>query len=52
MDTPDYQASFRDYAAAYERSLGASVDSAAIRSFFAEGFVSAGVNGQVMAGFN
>ena len=52
MEAPDYNAHFSAYAAAYERSLGQQVDSAAIRAFFAEGFVSAGTNGQVTAGNN
>lgn len=52
MDMPDYEAVFRDYAAAYERSLGERVDTAAIRRFYAEGFVAAGVNGETIAGFN
>lgn len=52
MDLPDYEQFFRDYANAYERSLGDSVDVAAIRSFFAEAFISASVNGQVAAGPN
>jgi hypothetical protein len=49
---PDYAAMFRDYAAAYERSLGDTVDSAAIRSFFAEEFIAAGANGEIHAGAN
>jgi hypothetical protein len=49
---PDYEEFFREYAKAYERSLGESVDVAAIRSFFAEAFVSAGVSGRVAAGAN
>ncbi|MGE0799595.1 MAG: hypothetical protein AB7G13_02315 [Lautropia sp.] len=49
---PDYEAFFREYAKAYERSLGASVDVAAIRGFFAEAFVSASVGGHVAAGAN
>lgn len=52
IETPDYNAHFSAYAAAYERSLGERVDSVAIRAFFAEGFVSAGTNGQAMAGTN
>jgi hypothetical protein len=52
MDQPDYNAFFRDYAAAYERSLGETVDSAAIRSFFAEEFLGAGVDESVRAGRN
>jgi hypothetical protein len=52
METPDYNAHFSAYAAAYERSLGERVDSAAIRAFFAEGFVAAGTNGQATAGAN
>ena len=52
MDLPDYEQFFREYANAYERSLGESVDVAAIRSFFAEAFVSASVSGQVAAGVN
>src|SRR5689334_5396258 len=52
MKTPDYEKLFRDYAAAYTRSLGDKVDSQAIRAFFAESFIGAGVNGQVKAGAN
>lgn len=52
MDLPDYEAFFRAYTQAYERSLGDSVDVAAIRGFFAEAFVSAGVNGHVAVGAN
>lgn len=52
MDLPDYEEFFREYAKAYERSLGESVDVAAIRGFFAEAFVSASVGGQVAAGAN
>jgi len=52
MDMPDYDAFFRTYAQAYERSLGPSVDRQAIRSVFAEHFISAGVNGEVAAGSN
>jgi hypothetical protein len=52
MHAPDYDAFFRDYAAAYQRSLGASVDTTAIRAFFAEGFVGAGPNCQVKAAAN
>lgn len=52
MDVPDYEEFFREYAKAYERSLGASVDVAAIRSFFAETFVSASVSGRVATGAN
>lgn len=48
----DYAALFRDYAAAYERSLGDTVDSEAIRSFFADEFIAAGVNGEIHAGAN
>ena len=32
MESPDYDALFRDYAKAYERSLGDSVDVDAIRA--------------------
>lgn len=49
---PDYDALFRRYAEAYNRSLGETVDSKIIRGFFAEAFVSAGVNGIVNAGSN
>jgi hypothetical protein len=49
---PDYENLFRNYAAAYERSLGATVDSPAIRGFFAEAFIAAGLNGEVKAGAN
>ena len=52
MDLPNYDDFFREYAQAFERSLGESVDVAAIRGFFAEAFVSAGVGGQVAAGAN
>lgn len=52
MDLPDYEEFLREYAQAYERSLGESVDVVAIRSFFAEAFVSASVSGQVAAGAN
>lgn len=52
MDMPDYTQWFRDYAAAYERSLGERVDSAAIRACFAEGFVGAPIQGPVQAGAN
>ena len=52
VDFPDYEAFFREYAKTYERSLGESVDVAAIRSFFAEAFVSASVSGQVAVGAN
>jgi hypothetical protein len=52
MDMPDYTQWFRDYAAAYERSLGERVDSAAIRVCFAEGFVAASLQGPVQAGIN
>ncbi|HEX5686229.1 MAG TPA: hypothetical protein VFY73_19545 [Ideonella sp.] len=50
--SPDYDALFHDYAAVFERSLGDVVDSAAIRGFFAESFVSAGPNGQLQMGSN
>ena len=49
---PDYENLFRHYAAAYERSLGPDVDTPAIREFFAEAFVAAGMNGEVKAGAN
>ncbi|MVQ31610.1 hypothetical protein [Ramlibacter pinisoli] len=49
---PDYEEFFRQYARAYERSLGESVDVAAIRAFFAEGFISVSVGGRVAAGAN
>lgn len=52
MDLPDYEAFFRAYTQAYERSLVESVDVAAIRGFFAEAFVGAGVSGHVAAGAN
>jgi hypothetical protein len=52
MDAPDYETFFREYAAAYQRSLGETVDVNTIRSFFAEAFVSAGVGGEVAAGSN
>lgn len=48
----DYEQFFRDYAKAYERSLGERVDVAAIRDFFAEAFIAASVGGQVAAGAN
>ena len=49
---PDYDRHFRDYAAAFERSLGAAVDTPAIRGFFAEVFIAAGVDGSVRTGAN
>ena len=49
---PDYDALFREYAAVYNRSLGDKVDAKAIRGFFAEAFLAAGVNGEVNAGTN
>jgi hypothetical protein len=49
---PEYEQFFRAYAKAIERSLGESVDIAAIRDFFAEAFISASVGGQVAAGAN
>lgn len=49
---PDYEHFFREYAQAYERSLGESVDVGAIRSFFAESFISASIDGRVAAGAN
>ena len=52
MDLPDYQQFFREYANAYERSLGESVDVDAIRNFFAEVFISASISGQVAVGAN
>lgn len=52
MDLPDYDQFFREYAKAYERSLGESVDVTAIRGFFAEAFISAGTGGQVATGEN
>lgn len=52
MDMPDYTQWFRDYAAAFERSLGERVDSAAIRACFAEGFVAAPLQGAVQCGAN
>ena len=52
MDLPDYDAFFRDYANAFERSLGDAVDSVAIRGFFAEDFIAAGVDESVQAGRN
>jgi hypothetical protein len=52
VDRPDYDTFFREYAKAYERSLGERVDVAAIRRFFAESFVSASVAGQVAVGAN
>jgi hypothetical protein len=42
---PDFESFFRDYADAYNRSLGETVDAAAIRACFAEGFVGAGPSG-------
>jgi hypothetical protein len=52
VDVPDYEEFFREYAKVYERSLGESVDVAAIRSFFAEAFVAASVSGHVAVGAN
>lgn len=52
MDLPDYQEFFREYANACERSLGDNVDVDAIRSFFAEVFVSASASWQVATGAN
>jgi hypothetical protein len=52
MHMPNYETHFKEYAAAYERSLGQSVDSKAIRAFFAEGFVAASTVGEVKAGAN
>jgi hypothetical protein len=52
VDSPDYEEFFREYAKADERSLGETVDVAAIRSFFAETFVSASVSGRVAMGTN
>jgi hypothetical protein len=49
---PDYEALFRDYVAAYNRSLGDTVDVKAFRAFFAESFIGAGANGQVSVGRN
>jgi hypothetical protein len=49
---PDYEGFFREYASAYERSLGESVDVKTLRSFFAEAFLSAGTAGEVAAGAN
>lgn len=51
-ETPDYQEFFHRYADAYQRSLGDSVDTAAIRSFFAESFLAASVMGGVRTGDN
>jgi len=51
MQMPDYEDFFDGYARAFERSLGERVDVAAIRGFFAEAFISAGLNG-VAAGAN
>jgi hypothetical protein len=52
MESPDYDAFFQNYAKAYERSLGDSVDVEAIRAFFAEAFLSASVGGNVAVGAN
>ena len=52
MSMPNYEAHFKEYAAAYERSLGQNVDSKAIRAFFAEGFVAASTGGGARAGAN
>lgn len=52
MELPDYEGFFREYARVYERSLGDSVDVKAIRSFFAEAFLSASTTGQVAVGAN
>jgi len=48
---PDFDAFFADYVAAYNRSLGDSVDDAAIRGCFADSFIAAGPQG-VMTGNN
>lgn len=48
---PDIKAFFEDYAAAYNRSLGDSVDAAAIRASFADSFIGAGPQG-VISGDN
>lgn len=52
MKRPDYEAFFREYASVYMRSLAGSVDAHATRSFFAEAFLSASVDGQVAVGAN
>lgn len=52
MAAPDYEAFFREYAAAYERSLGDRVDVKTIRGFFAEAFVSASIAGEIAGGKN
>lgn len=48
---PDFDAFFESYVAAYNRSLGESVDVEAIRSHFSESFIAAGP-GTVMTGDN
>lgn len=51
-DTPDYEAFFRRYADAYQRSLGDRVEADLIRSFFAESFLAASTLGGVNTGPN
>lgn len=52
MSSPDYESLFRDYAAAYQRSLGEVVDSQAIRAFFAEVFMAVSTTGSVKSANN
>ena len=49
MDTPDYEAWFGAYAAAYTRSLGGEVEVETIRGFFAETVLALGVDGSLNA---
>lgn len=51
-NAPDYEAFFRRYADAYERSLGERVETDLIRSFFAESFLGASTLGGVSVGAN
>jgi len=52
MTMPDYTEYFDAYASAYERSLAGPVDTAAIRSFFAESFLGVAIKGGVRCGSN
>lgn len=47
MTDPDYAAWFRDYAAAYTRSLNGEVEVETIRGFFAETVLALGVDGSL-----
>lgn len=51
MPRPDFEAFFSAYAETYNRSLGDSVDTAAIRAHFSESFIAAGPD-TVMTGDN